>query len=351
MQSLSLQRGLTHTIERCNIFNGVISLYKNNCEKILQENPFRIRFEGERAIDLGGVARDMFSAFYEEVYERLFDGSSLLCPIVHPEMDMSVLTTMGFVISHAYMVTGILPIRIAFPCLVQSLLGTSRTIPESAMVEAFQDSISTHESNIVKLALEEVKQQVPTFSSQVMSGLVCLLSRFNSRQIPTPEKFYRQMVNLATYEFVTKPAAALGMMYSGVPQQHRSFWDRMGVIGLLSVYRAQSVCPATVLRMIEDAEGQNATEERILGYLRQFVGNMGADELRTFLRFATGSAVCSALKIHVAFNVLSGAARRPIAHTCTPSLELSSTYATYSEFVSEFRKCIASDYSWIMDGI
>ena len=147
MTSLSLKYGLTHTIRRSDVFNEVITLYKNKQEQILQEYPFRIRFQGERAVDLGGVARDMFSAFYEKAYEKLFDGSSLLCPVLHPET----------VISHAYMVTGILPVRIAFPCLAHSLLGTSETVPESAIVEAFQDSLSTHDSNIFKNALEEAK--------------------------------------------------------------------------------------------------------------------------------------------------------------------------------------------------
>ena len=164
MTSLSLEYGLTHTVQRGDIFNGVISLYQNNREQILQEYPFHIKFQGERAVDLGGVAKDMFSAFSEKTYERLFDGSSLLCPTVHPKMEMSVLTTVGFVISQAYMVTGILPVRIAFPCLAHSLLGTSATIPKSIIVEAFRDFISMHESNIVKRALEEVKQQLNLFA-------------------------------------------------------------------------------------------------------------------------------------------------------------------------------------------
>ena len=175
-----------------------------------------------------------------------------------------------------------------------------------------------------------------------MSGLLSLLSHFNSRQIPTPKSIHQHVTNVATYEFLIKPAAALAVIHSGVPQQHRPFWNRMGIASLLSLYKAQSVCPAMVLRMIDDAEGQNATQERILGYLRQYIGNMGSDELRTFLRFTTGSSVCSALKIQVQFNMLCGASRRPIAHTCTPSLELPATYSTYTEFVSEFRSCVAS---------
>ena len=100
-----------------------------------------------------------------------------------------------------------------------------------------------------------------------------------------------------------------------------------------------------VLAMIDEAEGQSAAQERILGYLHQFIGNMGSDELRTFFRFTTGSSVCSALKIQVQFNMLSGASCRPIDHTCTPSLELSATYSMYTEFISDFRSCVANEYS------
>lgn len=81
------------------------------------------------------------------------------------------------------------------------------------------------------------------------------------------------------------------------------------------------------------------------------MGSMGSDALRNFLRFVTGSSVCSSLKIHVSFNALSGAPRRPIVHTCGPTLELSCTYSTYPEFVEEFTACVASPYAWVMDAV
>ena len=55
-------------------------MYRTERKRILQEHPFRIQFQGERAIDFGGVAREMFSIFYECVYQNLFDGSALLSP-------------------------------------------------------------------------------------------------------------------------------------------------------------------------------------------------------------------------------------------------------------------------------
>ena len=120
---------------------------------------------------------------------------------------------------------------------------------------------------------------------------------------------------------------------------------------LLSIYYAQTVSPGTVLGMLEDAVGVNANEERIIGYLRQYVGNLNTDCLRNFLRFVTGSVVCSTLKIVVTFNSLSGAERRPIAHTCASSLELSWTYKTYLEFMEEINACLTNPHVWVMDAL
>ena len=103
--------------------------------------------------------------------------------------------------------------------------------------------------------------------------------------------------------------------------------------------------------MLEDQEGETANEERVLGYLRQFIASLSAKDLRAFLRFCTGSTVCTKNKLSIAFNSLEGASRRPIAHTCEPSLELSSNYSTYPEFVTEFKAFLSNEYFWIMDAL
>ena len=54
------------------------SLKPGNLYDILKEFPFRIRYEDERAVDTGGVCRDMFSAFWEEAHRKHFDGEKLL---------------------------------------------------------------------------------------------------------------------------------------------------------------------------------------------------------------------------------------------------------------------------------
>ena len=79
---------------------------------------------------------------------------------------------------------------------------------------------------------------------------------------------------------------------------------------------------------------------------------MTIEEVRLFLRFSTGSTVCTSGKLEVQFNMLSGIACRQIAHTCSNLLELPATYSTYQEFVKEFKQVLAdNNYAWFMDAI
>ena len=54
--------GLPHYVNRKNIYPDVLKLYAN--QSITKEYPFYVEFQGEKAIDIGGVSRDMFSAFF-----------------------------------------------------------------------------------------------------------------------------------------------------------------------------------------------------------------------------------------------------------------------------------------------
>ena len=156
---------------------------------------------------------------------------------VHPEMDTSVLTAMGAIVSHAYLVAGVLPVRVAYPGLAKCLLGIASDIPPWVLTEAFVDSLITpHEAEVLKKALEEVKRELPVFSHDVMLDLLFVLSRFNIRQAV---KFKEMLTQVAPYEFVSKPSAALSIMNAGAPVQHRPFWEGLGVDGLYEIYQAQ----------------------------------------------------------------------------------------------------------------
>ena len=109
-----------------------------------------------------------------------------------------------------------------------------------------------------------------------------------------------------------------------------------------------------MLNLLVFPENESINQQRVCGYLKTMIGNMSNNEVRTLLRFITGSSVCSAKRIEVTYNTLSGFARRPIAHTCDCTLQLPSTYINYDDFFNEFRIIIDKvneEYSFRMDAL
>lgn len=71
IDSIDTHHGFPHLIRRDGVFEDVIDLYKDKRKEIFMEYPLRIKFVGEKAVDTGGVCRDMFSAFLEKAYEKV----------------------------------------------------------------------------------------------------------------------------------------------------------------------------------------------------------------------------------------------------------------------------------------
>ena len=347
VQTLSLVYGVTHCVDRSTIFQDIIDLYSDDRETVLGEYPFRTKFAGEN-----GVTRDVFSAFFEEAYIKYFDGSSLLTPADYPVLDSQPLSTLGTIISHVYLIIGMLPVKVAFPCLAAFLLPFIDGLPDEILSQCFVDSLSNLDASCLRDGLLAVRAGDKHFKSDVQSDLISVLSMFQVREVPTPKNLVRLISGVARYHFLRKPAAVIAEMASGVPKTHKLFWSKMGCAGLYSVYSALQASPKKVLQMVGEVETANPNQERVSSYLRQYIGNMQVDEVRSFLRFVTGGAVCSADAIQVTFNALTGLARRPIGHTCSNTLELPATYLSYLDFTTEFKAILNNpEFAWRMDGI
>lgn len=349
MNSINAVPGRVHLIDRTKVYEEVIDLYQN--DELLKEFPMYIKFRGEMAIDHGGVQRDMFSAFWEQAYGLLFEGATLLTPMFHPEMEMGLFSTIGRVLSHSFLVSGILPVRIALPTLVCMLLGPGSTVSDRMLLNTFLDYISTWERSTFKKALT---CSSTSFSPDLLEELTATLGGFACRQLPTPSSLPNIIMQVARYQFMIKPAATIGMIHSGIPKCHQEFWNNMSSQQLCTIYENLTVSPRKVNSLFNPPMALTRQEERIFNYLRTMVGNMKSKELRLLMRFITGSCVCSTSHIEVSFNSLSGLARRPIAHTCSCMLEIPATYINYDDFTKDFQAILSEtdqNFAWRMDAL
>ena len=122
----------------------------------------------------------MFSGFWEAAYQKAFDGSTLLVPAVHPQVDMSTFPLLGTILSHGYMAWGFIPVRVVFPVIAAVLIGPSVQLPSSMIVDSVLDYLSTYEQATVREALRAIENR-PTcpFSPAILNPLIALLSRLN----------------------------------------------------------------------------------------------------------------------------------------------------------------------------
>lgn len=93
------------------------------------------------------------------------------------------------------------------------------------------------------------------------------------------------------------------------------------------------------------SEPSNDAERQSLDFLKKFIRSLDANALEAFLKFTTGSNLLLGI-LNVSFTSLEGIARRPIAHTCGPLLELPRTYQSYNELSEEFTSILRAKGAW-----
>ena len=261
---------------------------------------------------------------------------------------MTKFLILGKVLSHGYLTRGFLPLHIAFPAIASCLLGPTVKNPDEILLESFLDYLVHYEMKTVKDALNAISNgQLPPI---LISKLTALLSRYGCRSLPTPENVKR-LRYVAHHEFMIKAAGATCSMHAGVPEEHKSFWSKYSVKELYGIYKLLIGSPEKVIESILKPPEMSTNEERVFGYFTQFIGSLDVDELRLLMHFITGSSVMLNTHIGVIFNGCTGAARLPIGHTCSPAIELPSTYATYPDFAHDFKCVLKSEYGWLMDAV
>ena len=113
---------------------------------------------------------------------------------------------------------------------------------------------------------------------------------------------------------------------------HSSFQDASNIF---EFYEDKKPMPKKVIKML-DASPESDAQYVALEHLTRFVKSLGSN-VAAFIQFTTGaSVILDGQKLKVSFTQSNGFARRPIAHTCGPMLEVPSTYQCYNELCEEF---------------
>ena len=330
-------------VSRVLVYSEVIQAYKSNSQ--LHDSHVQVNFKGEKAVDLDGVSRELFSLFWNEARDMLFEGVNGVSPVVDP-LSSESFYTIGRILSHGFVLTGYFPICLVPAVAVHLVSGDESQCSDATLLDSFLSYVSGFEKSAVLSFLSTKTQQPPS-----LDVVVSLLSRYQCHSIPkNAEELKRALINVAKTEFFYKPAHALAELRRGMLAAHPSVWRSVTPQGVCALYAQLTPTNQKVSDLIEGPEEVTAQENQCLEFLHRFIMDLTADDLSRFLRFCTGSSVCTVKCIQVGFNQMPASLlRRPFASSCGATLQLPSTYNSYRDLQREFSHILKYEEYWYMD--
>lgn len=177
------------------------------------------------------------------------------------------------------------------------------------------------------------------FNGADIEEVLSILSSHNCTTLPSAENLPRLLEEIAHKELVQQPSFIIKCWKPILEPIGESLGDG-GLEDILSNLQPKA---RNVTKCIEFP-----AERTTSLHLQRFIREINEKHLGQFLRYCTGSDLFLSKLIKITFTNMSEFTRRPVAHTCTFLLELSSNYSNYSEFRSEFLSVLQSGV-WVMD--
>ena len=117
------------------------------------------------------------------------------------------------------------------------------------------------------------------------------------------------------------------------------------ISSLNNLYRQLEPTAKKLITLLK-ANPTDDSERDAFNYFKRFIRGLPESHLGKLVKFITGSDLVTVPSIDVTFIKYENKfSRRPIAHTCSPSLELPAAYNNFCELREEFTN-ILSQNNW-----
>jgi hypothetical protein len=305
-------------------------------EKILDKQ-IKVQFLNEIGQDVDGVSRDAYAFFWQMFMQCNAEGEHFRIPILDPDFGKDEWQAIGRILLKGYQDHRYFPVSLA-PAFMVALVYGEDSVPPSILKESFLQFITPSERDAITKALarEDFDQNV----------LLDLLERTQCHRIPEAKELLPMILHVAHKEIIQESSYAIETMRSIDHKRFVSFFPDCSAI--MAVYDQLEPSVSKVLNLLE-ANPQTTEQNKCLSYFQRFIRGRSSNDLGRLLRFLTGADVICVEKIQVSFIKATGLARRPIIHTCGPSVELPETYLHFPDFRSEWEHLLANEASFEMN--
>uniref|UniRef100_A0A096M4T5 HECT domain-containing protein n=1 Tax=Poecilia formosa TaxID=48698 RepID=A0A096M4T5_POEFO len=324
---------ITIKLHRSNLLEEMITQFK---DKILLRQTLKFCFIDEKGADADGVSRDVYTTFWTEFMEHIGEGEEVRVPSLPNRWQKQEWKSIGRILLKGFKDHGYFPCRLA-PAFTVALIFGESEVSEEMLFESLLLYITQSDRDLVSNVL---KSGCP---DEDRDELVDLLDRLNVTALPTQDNLKGLLLSAAHKHLIQKPRYAAEQMSSTASHiLKESFCSPQA---LLQMYQEKKPTTKRFLKLLE-ASPTTQAESQSFRFLQQYIRGLDDPGLRRMLRFVTGSDMICVNKVEVIFTPLEGLARRPIAHTCGPALELPWTYGSYPELCCEMDSILLNQNSF-----
>lgn len=334
-------------VRRTHLVQDVLDTYR--LDKSLVHHHLQVTFEGEeKALDLEGVTREMFSTVIPHLMTTYFTGRLEKVP----SNGISFLfdgtfEVIGQILAHAFVLVNYLATDLS--SVILGLMGTGEC-SNPLLLSSFKKYVSEEEAKLIEVALK-----LKEFDQDMHFKLINFFGSYQGTEVPKPSTLHHQLISLAKLQLCVIPLYAISKLKEGLscyPILFKGITEDV-IKDLKEQYQptGQKIIDQLYFVFTEDDIVLRSMEERVKGYLERFISNLSTTELAEMLRFWTSADTVCLDKLTVMFNSLEGLQRRPLANTCTATLQVSRLYLSSTELCKEFKTFIMDPSSRVFDSI
>ena len=283
-----------------------------------------------------GVLREVLTSVWHECFSSLTVGALQKVPSVRRDYQKGEWEAIGRLIVYGYSFAKYFPIALS-PAFVASVFFGEESLTPEFLIESFKSYVSQDESKVLEKALGN------DFDPKD-EDLLDLLSNFNCYKSPAKTNIFNIVHELAHQELVQKPRYIVDCL-APIINRMRVYTPFQTMEDLQKLYNEKKPTAKRVINLLS-ANPTPGAEQNSLEHFKRFVKSLNGNDLGGLLQFLTGSNIILSETVPVTFTALGGKSRRPIVHTCGPSLELPSTYQCYNELGEEFTAILNAKDSW-----
>ena len=293
----------------------------------------------EAGSDANGVFRDALSAFWTAFENSCTVGEDERIPVIRHDFQAPEWEAIARILVKGFYQLNFFPVKLSRAFLIATLFGECE-VAQHVLIDSFLAYLAKDERALVMHALEG------TLKDEHTDEWLDFLDRFGSRRIPKPEEYRDTILEIAHKEQIQAGQYIINCWHKPFHSLRKAIFNTTELVNLFNRAIPTNKKVIDLLNVVQDP--QNNGQRDAISYLKRYLRGLNDERLRKVLRYLTGANVICVDRIDVTFTCLDGFERRPIAHTCAPSLELPSTYQNFPEFRQEMNNIIDSEF-WEMD--